>query len=75
MVGINIPLPVPSSFHSFGGWKNSLFGDLNIYGPDGLRFTPREKLSLKNGWGVKIKVKLTYQCQITKVINIERRKK
>ena len=36
--------------------------------------TPREKLSLKNVWGVKIKVKLTYQCQITKVINIERRK-
>ena len=36
MVGVNIPLPVPSSFHSFGGWKDSLFGDLNMYGPDGL---------------------------------------
>ena len=37
MVGVNIPLPVPSSFHSFGGWKDSLFGDLNMYGPDGLK--------------------------------------
>ncbi len=43
MVGINIPLPVPSSFHSFGGWKNSLFGDLNIYGPDGVRFYTQRK--------------------------------
>ena len=43
MVGVNIPLPVPSSFHSFGGWKNSLFGDLNIYGPDGVRFYTRRK--------------------------------
>ena len=43
MVGINIPLPVPSSFHSFGGWKESLFGDLNIYGPDGLRFYTQRK--------------------------------
>ncbi len=43
MVGINIPLPVPSSSHSFGGWKNSLFGDLNIYGPDGLRFYTQRK--------------------------------
>ena len=43
MVGINIPLPVPSSFHSFGGWKDSIFGDLNIYGPDGLRFYTKRK--------------------------------
>ncbi len=43
MVGINIPLPVPSSYHSFGGWKNSLFGDLNIYGPDGVRFYTQRK--------------------------------
>jgi malonate-semialdehyde dehydrogenase (acetylating)/methylmalonate-semialdehyde dehydrogenase len=43
MVGINIPLPVPSSFHSFGGWKDSLFGDLNIYGPDGVRFYTQRK--------------------------------
>jgi len=43
MVGVNIPLPVPTSFHSFGGWKNSLFGDLNMYGPDGVRFYTQRK--------------------------------
>lgn len=43
MVGINIPLPVPVSFHSFGGWKRSLFGDLHMYGPDGVRFYTRKK--------------------------------
>lgn len=43
MIGVNIPLPVPSSCHSFGGWKDSFFGDLNIYGPDGLRFYTQRK--------------------------------
>lgn len=43
MVGINVPIPVPSAFHSFGGWKNSLFGDHNIYGREGLRFYTRAK--------------------------------
>ncbi len=43
MVGINIPLPVPVAFHSFGGWKRSLFGDLSMYGPDGVRFFTRRK--------------------------------
>tara|TARA_B100000242_G_scaffold76049_1_gene49496 strand:- start:2040 stop:3575 length:1536 start_codon:yes stop_codon:yes gene_type:complete len=43
MVGINIPLPVPSAYHSFGGWRNSIFGDLNIYGPDGVRFYTQRK--------------------------------
>ena len=43
MIGVNIPLPVPSAFHSFGGWKDSFFGDLNIYGPDGLRFYTQRK--------------------------------
>ena len=38
MVGINVPLPVPVAYHSFGGWKRSLFGDLFAYGPDGVRF-------------------------------------
>ena len=38
MVGINIPLPVPAAYHSFGGWKRSLFGDLSAYGPDAVRF-------------------------------------
>ncbi len=43
MVGINVPLPVPVAYHSFGGWKNSLFGDLHAYGPDGVRFYTRRK--------------------------------
>ncbi len=43
MVGINIPIPVPMAFHSFGGWKNSLFGDHHIYGPEGVRFYTRYK--------------------------------
>ena len=43
MVGINIPLPVPVSYHSFGGWKRSLFGDLSAYGPDSVRFYTRRK--------------------------------
>lgn len=43
MVGINIPLPVPVAYHSFGGWKRSLFGDLYAYGPDGVRFYTRRK--------------------------------
>jgi malonate-semialdehyde dehydrogenase (acetylating) / methylmalonate-semialdehyde dehydrogenase len=43
MVGINVPLPVPVAFHSFGGWKRSLFGDLHAYGPDGVRFYTRRK--------------------------------
>ena len=36
MVGVNVPIPVPVAYYSFGGWKNSLFGDLHIYGPEGI---------------------------------------
>ncbi len=43
MVGVNVPLPVPVSYHSFGGWKRSLFGDLSAYGPDAMRFYTRRK--------------------------------
>ncbi|MET0658277.1 MAG: CoA-acylating methylmalonate-semialdehyde dehydrogenase, partial [Steroidobacteraceae bacterium] len=43
MVGVNVPIPVPMAFHSFGGWKHSLFGDLHIHGPDGVRFYTRLK--------------------------------
>jgi malonate-semialdehyde dehydrogenase (acetylating)/methylmalonate-semialdehyde dehydrogenase len=43
MVGINIPVPVPVAYQSFGGWKRSLFGDLFAYGPDGARFYTRRK--------------------------------
>jgi malonate-semialdehyde dehydrogenase (acetylating) / methylmalonate-semialdehyde dehydrogenase len=43
MVGINIPIPVPMAFHSFGGWKRSLFGDHHVHGPEGVRFYTRNK--------------------------------
>ncbi|MBT0585177.1 CoA-acylating methylmalonate-semialdehyde dehydrogenase [Alteromonas oceanisediminis] len=43
MVGVNVPIPVPVAYHSFGGWKNSLFGDLHAYGPDGVKFYTRRK--------------------------------
>ena len=43
MVGINVPIPVPVAYHSFGGWKNSLFGDAKAYGPAGVNFFTREK--------------------------------
>jgi malonate-semialdehyde dehydrogenase (acetylating)/methylmalonate-semialdehyde dehydrogenase len=43
MVGINVPIPVPLSFHSFGGWKHSIFGDMNQHGPEGVRFYTRIK--------------------------------
>jgi len=44
MVGINVPIPVPVAFYSFGGWKASLFGDSPIYGPEGVRFYTRPKV-------------------------------
>jgi malonate-semialdehyde dehydrogenase (acetylating)/methylmalonate-semialdehyde dehydrogenase len=44
MVGINVPIPVPLGFYSFGGWKNSLFGAHSIYGPDGVHFYTRPKV-------------------------------
>ncbi|MEI8324408.1 MAG: CoA-acylating methylmalonate-semialdehyde dehydrogenase [Betaproteobacteria bacterium] len=43
MVGVNVPLPVPVAYHSFGGWKRSLFGDLSAYGPDAMRFYTKRK--------------------------------
>jgi malonate-semialdehyde dehydrogenase (acetylating)/methylmalonate-semialdehyde dehydrogenase len=44
MVGINVPIPVPVAYYSFGGWKNSLFGDHSMYGPDGIAFYTRQKV-------------------------------
>ena len=43
MVGVNVPIPVPVAYHSFGGWKASLFGNAKAYGPAGLDFFTREK--------------------------------
>ena len=49
MVGINVPIPVPMAWHGFGGWKSSLFGDMNIYGEEGVRFYTRQK-SVMQRW-------------------------
>jgi malonate-semialdehyde dehydrogenase (acetylating)/methylmalonate-semialdehyde dehydrogenase len=44
MVGVNVPIPVPVGYYSFGGWKASLFGDTHMYGPEGVRFYTRTKV-------------------------------
>ena len=44
MVGVNVPIPVPMAFFSFGGWKQSLFGDLHVHGPEGVLFYTRRKV-------------------------------
>jgi NAD-dependent aldehyde dehydrogenases len=44
MVGVNVPIPVPVGYYSFGGWKSSLFGDTHIYGPEGVNFYTRRKV-------------------------------
>ena len=44
MVGVNVPIPVPAAFYSFGGWKASLFGDTHAYGPEGVHFFTRGKV-------------------------------
>jgi malonate-semialdehyde dehydrogenase (acetylating)/methylmalonate-semialdehyde dehydrogenase len=44
MIGVNVPIPVPMAYYSFGGWKSSLFGDTNMYGPDGIHFFTRKKV-------------------------------
>jgi malonate-semialdehyde dehydrogenase (acetylating)/methylmalonate-semialdehyde dehydrogenase len=62
MVGVNVPLPVPVAYHSFGGWKRSLFGDLYAYGPDSVRFYTRRK-TITQRWpsgGVREKAQYTF---------------
>ena len=44
MVGVNVPIPVPVAYHSFGGWKSSLFGDHHMHGPEGVRFYTKQKM-------------------------------
>jgi malonate-semialdehyde dehydrogenase (acetylating)/methylmalonate-semialdehyde dehydrogenase len=54
MVGINVPIPVPPAFHSFGGWKSSLYGDHHMHGPEGVRFYTRLK-AITQRWPASIK--------------------
>ncbi|MGI9494069.1 MAG: aldehyde dehydrogenase family protein, partial [Geminicoccaceae bacterium] len=54
MVGVNVPIPVPMAFHSFGGWKRSLFGDHHVHGIEGVRFYTRQK-AITTRWPTGIK--------------------
>jgi malonate-semialdehyde dehydrogenase (acetylating)/methylmalonate-semialdehyde dehydrogenase len=54
MVGVNVPIPVPAAFHSFGGWKASLFGDQHVYGPEGVRFYTKLK-AVASRWPTSIR--------------------
>jgi malonate-semialdehyde dehydrogenase (acetylating)/methylmalonate-semialdehyde dehydrogenase len=49
MVGVNVPIPVPMAWHGFGGWKKSLYGDMHVYGEEGVRFYTRQK-SIMQRW-------------------------
>ena len=59
MVGINVPIPVPPAFHSFGGWKGSLFGDHHMHGPEGVRFYTRMK-AITQRWPSSIRAGAEY---------------
>jgi malonate-semialdehyde dehydrogenase (acetylating)/methylmalonate-semialdehyde dehydrogenase len=59
MVGINVPIPVPMAFYSFGGWKRSLFGDHHMHGPEGVRFYTRQKM-VTSRWPMGIRAGAEY---------------
>ena len=62
MVGINVPIPVPMAFHSFGGWKASLFGDHHMHGPEGVRFYTQLK-TITSRWPTGIGAVATSSCR------------
>ena len=59
MVGINVPIPVPVAYHSFGGWKRSLFGDHHMHGPEGVRFYTKLK-TITSRWPTGIRAGAEY---------------
>jgi malonate-semialdehyde dehydrogenase (acetylating)/methylmalonate-semialdehyde dehydrogenase len=59
MVGVNVPIPVPMAFHSFGGWKRSLFGDMAVYGSEGMRFYTKLK-TITSRWPTGIRAGAEY---------------
>ena len=65
MVGVNVPIPVPMAFHSFGGWKRSLFGDMAVHGPEGVRFYTRIK-AVTARWPTGIRAGAEYVMPTTK---------
>ena len=60
MIGVNVPIPVPMAYYSFGGWKRSLFGDMPIYGPEGVRFYTRVK-TVTSRWPTGIRAGIDLQ--------------
>jgi hypothetical protein len=62
MVGINVPIPVPMAFHSFGGWRTSLFGDHHAYGSEGVRFYTRLK-TVTQRWPERQTVRADSRCR------------
>ena len=65
MVGVNVPNPVPVAYHSFGGWKSSLFGDHHIYGPESVRFYTRQK-AVTQRWPSGIRAGADFMMPTTK---------
>ena len=65
MVGINVPIPVPMAYHSFGGWKRSLFGDHHMHGPEGVRFFTRQK-TITSRWPTGIRSGAQYNFPTVK---------
>jgi malonate-semialdehyde dehydrogenase (acetylating)/methylmalonate-semialdehyde dehydrogenase len=65
MIGVNVPIPVPAAFHSFGGWKQSLFGDHHMYGPEGVRFFTRMK-TVTQRWPAGIRAGAEFMMPTTK---------
>jgi malonate-semialdehyde dehydrogenase (acetylating)/methylmalonate-semialdehyde dehydrogenase len=65
MVGVNVPIPVPLAYYTFGGWKKSAFGDLNQHGPDSIRFYTRTK-TVTSRWPSGIKEGAEYSIPVMK---------
>ena len=65
MVGINVPIPVPMAWHGFGGWKRSLFGDMHIYGEEGVRFYTKQK-SIMQRWPESIDKGAEFQMPVSR---------
>ena len=63
MVGVNVPIPVPVAYHSFGGWKRSLFGDHHMHGPEGVRFYTRLK-AITSRWPTGIRAGAEYKMPV-----------
>ncbi len=67
MVGVNVPIPVPVAYHSFGGWKRSLFGDHHIHGREGVRFYTKLK-TITSRWSSGIKEGALFHFKAGKVM-------